>query len=296
MKANRKAFWLPASNYYVLAVAVTAAFFFILWGILHDAEIELPWVTAGVSASIFLAGAVVLRVILLHRARMLSQQPALGSVGADRRSRKRDGLSEGGKLTIEANAAILAEIRQKSAAANVLGSLSAGHFEVSELCRRYIERNDRELKDVKASSPRLAPLLKGRSEAAKLHKRHLLMWAEIEARSLTSEARTHRIPEERLGAAQNALGVVDMALEAYPAEARLIESRNVLTELLVQVRVANLVERAELTEIDGDGLQALTLYREALFNLGENNIGNEARDRAAERIMFEIERLRSVGN
>jgi hypothetical protein len=30
----RRPFWLPASNYYVLAIAVTIAFFFLVWGIL----------------------------------------------------------------------------------------------------------------------------------------------------------------------------------------------------------------------------------------------------------------------
>ena len=65
---TRRPFWLPASNYYVLAVAVSTAFFFVVWGILHDSGEETPWVTAGISASLLLGGAVILRVVILRRA------------------------------------------------------------------------------------------------------------------------------------------------------------------------------------------------------------------------------------
>ncbi|MBV9216598.1 MAG: hypothetical protein JO053_10500 [Acidobacteria bacterium] len=296
MKANRRPFWLPASNYYVLAIAITAAFFFLLWGILHDADVELPWVTAGISASVFLAGAVVLRVILMHRARVLSQQPTLGSEPIERRSSRRERVADTGKLTLELNEAILREIRQKSDAANVLGALAAAHLEVAELCRRYIARNDNELKSVKASSPRLAPLLKGRSAAAKLHKAHLLRWAEIESQALTADARSRSAPGERMKAAEDALGVVERALEAYPGEAALLDSREILVELVLQVKVANLVEQAERTHFEGDNGQAIILYREALFELGRDNIVTETRGRAAERITTAIERIRSISN
>ena len=296
MKGNRRPFWLPASNYYVLAVAITAAFFFLLWGILHDADVELPWVTAGISASVFLAGAVVLRALIMHRSRVLSQQPVLGTERIGGRKGRKAHAVDNGKLTVELNAAILHEIDQKSDAANVFATLAAGHMEVAELCRRYILRNDSELKTLKASSPRLAPLLKGRSVAAKLHKQHMLRWAEIESRSLTEAARVRRAPEERIEAAQKALGVVDLALEAYPAESSLVDSREVLTELVLQVKVANLVERAEQNQIAGEPSEALMLYREALYYLGEDNVTSDSRTRAAERIMMEIDRLRSASN
>src|SRR5258706_14536422 len=58
MNRARRPFWLPASNYYVLAVAVSAASFFLIWGILHDEGEDTPWVTAGVSSSLLLIGAV----------------------------------------------------------------------------------------------------------------------------------------------------------------------------------------------------------------------------------------------
>jgi hypothetical protein len=33
---GRRPFWLPASNYYVLAFAIAVAVFFVVWGILQD--------------------------------------------------------------------------------------------------------------------------------------------------------------------------------------------------------------------------------------------------------------------
>src|SRR5580765_8162176 len=69
MNRARRPFWLPASNYYVLAVAVSATFFFFVWGFLHDEGEETPWVTAGVSSSLLLCGAVVLREVILRRSR-----------------------------------------------------------------------------------------------------------------------------------------------------------------------------------------------------------------------------------
>ena len=81
MNRVRRPFWLPASNYYVLAVAISAAFFFLVWGILHDGGEETPWITAGIGASILLSGAVILREIVLRRAhdRFVRQQRMMES-------------------------------------------------------------------------------------------------------------------------------------------------------------------------------------------------------------------------
>src|SRR5437868_1146683 len=95
-------FWLPASNYYVLAFAVAVGSFFVLWGILHDTGDATPWITAGVGASFILAGAVVMRELILRRIRMrvLQQQRILASqpVGLPSGDHRRTG-----KLTLEAN-------------------------------------------------------------------------------------------------------------------------------------------------------------------------------------------------
>ena len=297
MNRARRPFWLPASNYYVLAVAISAAFFFLVWGILHDGGEETPWITAGISASILLCGAVVLREIVLRRARnrFIRQQKILGdrvfsgnaAIGESRNPHK---------LSLEQNAAMLNEIRQKSHAAKVLNKFSAGHREVFELCSGYLVRSETELRTVNAGSPRLAALLKGRSTAAGYHRFHLLQWAEIEARTLTDKARGRANTDVKIESAQNALNVIDMALESYPSEASLLESQQLLREFVVSIKVTHLVEEAERAAFKGDYAQAKSLYRDALFYLGRDDVQSPGRQQAAMQINAEIDRIRSLEN
>lgn len=292
---NRRPFWLPASNYYVLSVAISAGFFFLVWGILHDGGEEMPWVTAGISASVMLCGAVILREIVLRRARnrFLSQQRLLDDNVHEAYSRFGDNRSQN-KLTLEKNAAILNEIRQKSEAAKVLSKLSAGHREVFELCSEYLARNDVELKTVSASSPRFGALLKGRAAALDWHRFHTLKWAEIEARSLTNDATGLVNTTKKIEAAQNALGVLESALALYPSESSLLESRELLSEMVVSIKVSHWVERAERAAFKGNYSRAKSLYRDALFYLGRDNVHSEDRNRVASCINAEIEKIRAL--
>jgi hypothetical protein len=287
----RRPFWLPASNYYVLTAAAAIAFFFIAWGILNDAGEETPWITAGVGASVILGGAVILRVALLRRARdrykpiepaLIHKYPGIPKQFRDRRN----------KLTLEQNAAILGEIKQKSNAANVLGKFSAGHREVFELCGEYIERTESELATVKSGSPRFSALLKGRRSASDLHRYHMLQWAEIEARALTGDANSQTNTELRIKAANDALGVIELALVTYPGEQSLLESREVLREMSVSIKVSDLVEKAERSAFKGDLRDSVSFYRDALFYLGRDNMQTAEREQAAIHINAEIERIR----
>lgn len=292
MNRNRRPFWVPASTYYMMALALTAALFFVLWGILNDSLVEAPHITAGISASIFLFGAVVLREIVLRRARNRLIQ--------DQRRLERSFVSpsvhsgDSRKLTIERNAAILNGIKRKSEAARVLGKFSAGHREVFELCGDYILQNDVELKSVNASSPRLSPLLKGRTLANDLHRFHMLKWAEIEVTSLTTEARNRATPEEKIESARGALDVLDESLEFYPSERSLLQSRELLQDMLVSIKVSNWIEQAERAAFKKDFTLAKSLYRDALFDLGRDNIHSPAREAAAVKINAEIERIRML--
>ncbi len=288
----RRPFWVPASNYYVLTVAVATAFFFLTWGVLHDEGEETPWVSSGVGASIILGGAVVLRAILLRRAReRYKYEPGLAQTYSGVHPQFR-GPRNAKRVSLEQNTAILAEIKQKSNAAKVLGKFSAGHREVFELCSEYISLIDAELKSVNSSSPRFGALLKGRRSAADFHRYHLMQWAEIEARSFTGEANTRVALEDKIEAANEALEVVDFALKYYPAEQSLIDSRSALEEMTVSIKVADLVERAERAAFKGDFQEALSLYRDALFDLGRNNVHTEDRQQAAIHINAEIDRIR----
>ena len=280
MNRMRRPFWLPASNYYVLAVAVALVFFFVVWGILDDIDdMRAPWQTAGVGASILLVGAVVLREMILRRTHAYIRQPAPPRI------------SDPNKLTIERASAILAEIRRKSDAANVLDRMASGHREVYEMCAAFVQRIDSELATVQAGSPRLAALLRSRNKVSDLHRTHMLRWTEVEAQTLSNDARTSIEPSERVRAAREALAIVERSLEAYPAERALIESRALLNELVVSVQVANAVEAAESALLGGDGLTARRLYDEALARLEGGTGDRLERRRAADRIRQAIDRL-----
>ena len=290
---NRRPIWLPASNYYVLAVAVSAAIFFLIWGILRDEGDDTPWITAGVSASTLLCLAVILREIILRRARnrFNSQKKNTDNFVRGIQSRISDSRHPN-KLTLEKNAAILSEIRKKSDAAKVLNKFSAGHREVFELCGQYMALIEVELRTISASSPRLAPLLKGRSSAAEKHKYHLLRWAEIEARSLTGEVRSRASTTKKVEAAQNALNVIESALGSYPAESSLLQSQDLLREMVVSIKVSARIEKAERAAFKGDYERAKDLYRDALFQLNRDNVQNPDRQQAADRINEAIERVK----
>ncbi|MBK8466977.1 MAG: hypothetical protein IPL32_14230 [Chloracidobacterium sp.] len=288
----RRPFWLPASNYYVLAVSVAIAFFFLTWGVLREEGEDAPWVTSGVGASMILGGAVVLRSMLLRRAqRYRFIEPGLAQKysGVHPQFRNRHSAN---KVTLEQNSAILADIKQKSSAAKVLSKFSAGHREVFELCGEYLALADSELKTVNPNSPRFSALLKGRRSAAEYHRYHLLQWAEIEARSLTGEANTRTDIADKIEAAKEAVGVIDYALKFYPAEQSLLESRDLLEEMTVSIRVSDQVERAERAAFKGEFREALSLYRDALFDLGRDNIYTKDREHAAMHINAEIDRIR----
>lgn len=284
---RQRSFWVSGSGYYVLVVAISAGCFFLFWGILSDSGVETPWITAGIAASIVLAGGVVVREILVRRSRRTN------FIHDRRGSDARSDLRTRGKLTIERNAALLAAIKQKSNAAKILNNVSAGHREVFELSSEYLSLIERELQTVNPGSPRLTALLKGRSKAAAYHRFHMLRWAEIEATQLTLEARASDDPENAFEAAEKALAVVDRAMVPYPSEQPLVESHQLLTELVASIKVAAYVDEAEAAARRGNVDEARASYREALFYLGRDNIHTPEREAAAVRIRAEIEKLDS---
>lgn len=293
---RRRPFWLPASNYYVLAVAIGSALFFLSWGILHDGGDATPWITAGIGFSIFMVGAVVLRELILRRARnrYLALERKFDRHLADAVSRIGDG-NRPEKLTIERNERLIADIKRKSEAAKVLGKFADAHREVFEICDQYLSINEREARNISAGSPRIKVLRKGRESISRYHRFHLLQWAQIETRNLTGGIPGIAKTGDKVSTIQSAISVVDSALEHYPAELSLIESRGVLNEMLTSVRVSHFVEKAERSAFKGEYKQAVSMYRDALFYLGRDNVRSEQRDAAAERITLEIDRLRRMG-
>lgn len=291
----RRPFWLPASNYYFLAIGVAVAVFFLGWGILHDGQESMPWIPAGIISGLIILGAVFLREIILRRYRrryMIDERRLDRNLRAVRASNSAARAT--GKLSIERNADLVRRIKKKSAAAKTLMRLPDGHFEVFEFCSEYLALTDAELPTVGTGSPRLAALRKGRETAENTRKEHLLLWAEIEAKRLTKEAIGRVTISERIETAQKASDVLETALEYYPDEEALISSKLAVAQVIGSMRVGHWIEQAERAQFKGNYRRAVSLYKDALFFLARD--GDQVPDAAsvAERINREIEKINNL--
>lgn len=289
----RRPFWLPASNYYVLTIAASSGIFFLVWGILQDGQEEAPWIIAGGIASGTIFGAVLLREVFLRSARnrFLVDQRRLDRTLHAAAALPRALAANPDKLTLEKNALILSQIRQKSEAAKVLGKFSEAHREVFEMCSEYLGAAERELPTVGPGSPRIVALLKGKELVNQYQHYHLLQWAEIEARSLTLAANNSTKVSERFQTAQKALGVVDFALGYYPTDPALRGSETVLKEFVASLKVSHLIEKAEKANFRGQHARALSHYGDALFYL-QRDVSASPDSQAMERsIVTEIDKL-----
>lgn len=287
----RAPFWFSASNYYVLATAISIAAFFLTWGFLNENKDEISWITAGIISSLILIGAVALRGILLRRAqsRFLFEQKQI-DFNLRVAQRNQSELNPN-KLTLEKNAIILEEIEKKSKAARVLEKLPEGHLEVFELCEEYLKKNESELNSAGVGSPRLPVLRKSREKVEKFHKYHLLTWASLESRLLIQDAKIQPEIGEKLAYSQRALNVLDSAVQFYPNELLLTDSINAVKEFVVTVRVSHWMEQAERAAHRENYKRAVSHYRDALFFLARENERTPEKDLMAEKINAEIQKL-----
>lgn len=284
-------FWLSASNFYVLAAAITLAVFFLIWGLLHDGSEEPAWIPAGVSASLVLFAAVIVREIILRNARRrfnATRQLDRNLLSALPKRLEADQ----NKLTIEKNAAIVREIRNKSDAAKLLSKYAEGHREVVVLCTEYLQLNERELKTVGVGSPRIAALRRGKEIAEEIHHYHILQWAEHEVRALTNEAKLRTKSAEKIESAQRALAVIDAAVQHYPLEPTLLDSAAVISDFVTAVKVSDLMTRAERAALKSNNKLAERLYTEAQREVRQRPALNADLSSAAERIDEELEKIR----
>jgi tetratricopeptide (TPR) repeat protein len=291
----RRPFWLPAPNYYILAMALTIAFFFFVWAILHEGNEETPVLVAGIGASIVLGSAVVLREIFLRKARnrylLVERKLDYNVKGFPAQARLG---REQNRLSLEKNAAIVKDIQKKSEAARILGKISSGHLEVFEVCNEYLSLTEKQMETVGVGSPRIAALRRGREIVSELHRYHLLTWAEIESRSLTQKAKNYVTISEKLNTAQEALTVLDSALQFYPNDPQLTESETALKDFISSMKVSHWIEQAERAAFKGNYNRAISLYRDALFFLAREDVKTEEREAIAEKINVEIESLRGL--
>lgn len=293
-KYNRP-FWLPASNYYVLSVAASLVFFFLVWGVLLDESDEVALIIAGISACIALSGAVFLREFVLKKARnkfLLAQRQLDKSLSNVSLPIGSDTLEN--KFTLGKNAEFINRIQHKSEAAKTLKKLPNAHLEVFESCDEYLALNRKALETVNGGSPRLAGLKRGRELVKQLHKYHLLSWAGLESRHLTQEAKNQIKISEKLKNAQQAQTVVETALRYYPQETQLIESGEILREFVASIKISHWIEQAERAKFKENYKRAVSCYRDALFFLARENVQTEDRKLIAEKINHEIEAVRRL--
>lgn len=288
-------FWLPASGFYMLAIAASGGTFFLVWGILHDGRDETPWIGAGLAASIVLGSAVFLREIILRNAR---ERQVIEQRMLDRTLRgvraAHPGVGTAHKITLEQNAQMLRHIEKKSEAARMFGKLPEGHREVFDLCDEYLAAISRELPNVAIGSPRIAAFKNGERVVREVHRFHMMQWAEIESRALSLESSKRVKVAEKIESAGRAVDIVDAALSHYPDEPALIESRTVLAEVISSLEVSSLVEKAERAEKRSNLKRALVHYRHALGLVQTGFAGTEDDRAPYERITREIARLESM--
>lgn len=292
-----KPFWLPASSFYVLSIAIAIAIFFLVWAILHEGGEETPWIVGGISASFVLGGAVFLREIVLRKARYrymrAERQLDYNLNNIVLHSNSNHGVY---KLSLKKNAELVERIKRKSDAAKVLGHLPDGHWEVFELCNEYLSINEKQLETVGVGSPRLAALRRGKEVVEAVHKFHLLSWVEIEAKLLTQEANNQVELSEKIDLSQKALTAMDSALEFYPNEEKLKASKDALNEFISSIKISHWIEQAERETFKENYRNAISLYRDALFYLARENVRFDEKKAIADKINAEIELIRRLEN
>ncbi len=290
----RRPFWLYAPGYYFFASTVAVLFFFFVWTILSEENEETPLFIAAFSAIFILIVSVFFREVLLRKTRR--QYLAMENEFRNRAqliAPPSKLLENGnGKITLEKNARLIKDIQKKSDAARKLKDFADGHLEVLESCREYLTLSGEQMKTAGAGSPRLVGFRRGREIVEELHRFHLLSWAENESLSLTRKARNYVTISDKLNAAQEALSVLNSALEFYPSETSLLESETVLKNFIASIKVSHWVEQAERAAFKGNNKRAISLYRDALFFLAREDVRSEDRDAIAETINTKIESLR----
>jgi hypothetical protein len=273
MKKQRKVrrpFWLPASSFYFLISGFAVASFFLVIGIAHDDGSEPEIVFAGLVASGVLISGVILREIVLRNAR---ERYLVERSRLDKNIESVIELKprvDSGKFTLEKNAAALESIKARSEAASLFDRIAQGHRDVFEMCAEYRRIVAKEMRTIHPDSPRLKALIKGNDFALKTHKFHLLRWAELESKSLTTSSRNATDVSSRIQFTEQAKEPLRLALRYYPDEPALVESLDLLEELSITTRIGEMFELAKAAVQRGEPDEALLVYGDVLSFLDEN--------------------------
>ena len=282
---------MPSSvGYWLGAFVAAVGLFCALWWMLVSGGDEAPWIPAGLAASVVLRVALSARDVVMRRAwtRYLLDQ---GGDSAGRTSGERKRPSAKSHSTSLLSAA-WRNIQKQSESADSASNPEA-HMDVFHLCQDYLSTTDDALKSSGMPSEKRNGIRAGQERVRALQKHHLLTWARDSSRSLTYEAQQRARVSERIEAANRALHCVESALQFYPNETELHESRVAIREFIASVKIAHWVELAERAAFKGHYRRAIDRYKDALFYLSREPVKEEVRAASTERIGREIELLQA---
>lgn len=283
---------MPSSAGYLLAAVVAAiGLFFGLWWMLVSGGDEAPWIPAGLAASVVLLVALSAREVVMRRAwtrYLLDQSRASSTVRKSGEHKRSPVKTYSSSLLTAASRTIQ---RQSAEADN--SSNPEQHYELFQLCQDYIATTDDALRSNTFPSEKRNSIRAAQERVRALQKHHLLTWARDSSRTLTYEAQQHARTSERIEAANRALNCLESALQFYPQEADLQESRIAIREFIASVKVAHWVELGERSAFKGQYRRAIDRYKDALFYLNREDIKEEIKRTSSERISREIELLQA---
>jgi len=207
------------------------------------------------------------------------------------KSRSSQGSNKKG-FSVSLNSAALRAIQKQSAAADTPNATPESHLDVALLCNDYLAGTEEVLRSGNFGSEKGIALRAGQERVRALHKRHLLIWARDQSRTLTHEAQQKARTSERIETANKALECIDSALRIYPEEAELNESRTAIGAFIASVRVAHWMELAERSVFKGHYRRAIDRYKDALFYLHDPAVKEDVRAAGTAKIEHEIDQLR----
>ncbi|MDT5029534.1 MAG: hypothetical protein QOE61_6045 [Micromonosporaceae bacterium] len=287
---------MPSAFGYMLASGATAAaLFVILWLMLSNSGDEAPWIPAGLAASVVMLVAIAAREVVMRRAlsRYILEHDRREQAASEAKPRNGNGSGSRRNRSVDSYTAVLRALQKQSTEANAPGSLPETHLEAYLSCKEYLEDTDDALRNTAVGNESRVILRAGQERARALARGHLLNWARGASRTLTHEAQQRVRVSDKIETARRALDVIESALNLYPDEAELRESEQAVREFIASVKVSHWVELAERAAFKGYYARAIDRYRDALFYLSRENMKEEARSEAAERIGREIELLRA---
>lgn len=247
----------------------------------------MPWVPAGLAASVVILVAAFARLLAVRRMRVQVRHDSLHYRRPAAGSRHTSGIMKSTSL----HAAALRALQKQSAEADAVDAPDT-HRHLYDLCTEYLAGAEKALQSPSLQADGRVALRAGQERVRELQRHHLLTWARGSARAFTHEAQQRVRLFEKVETANRALDCIDSALKVYPEETELHVSSQAVREFITSSRVAHWVELAERAAFKGHFQRAIDCYRDALYYLTRDR-PDAASEAAAERITREIELLRA---